>query len=268
MKHRDLLSREWCDIVFEHRNKEYGAYLLRSQTGRRYGLAVCVLFFLILLAVLPIIIYFFMHRPQKINFDGDIKKIVRFDGVRIKEARAVKSVVRQEELADPLAEKQMLSLPKPPAHKEKGEEEASEDLAMLLEKVQENLRDSIKAQEDALLPTAKSLQQTTGVVLDTIPHHPEGLAGFMKWLTQTMVYPPGCLRRKEAGPVVVAFIVEPTGEISNIRILQGDSRDLNNEVLRVLYLMPKWIPARRHGHPVRAQVTLPVEFQLSEEPYS
>ena len=50
MKRNDLFSERWCEILFKHRNKEYGAYELRRETGRRYAFALGVLFLLVFLA--------------------------------------------------------------------------------------------------------------------------------------------------------------------------------------------------------------------------
>jgi protein TonB len=90
----------------------------------------------------------------------------------------------------------------------------------------------------------------------------------MKWLNKYMVYPRICMERKQSGKVIVAFIVEPTGEVTDIRIVDGKIRELNHEVLRVLQTMPKWIPGKRNGKPIRSQVTLPVEFEFDDQPFS
>ena len=268
MKHRDLFSRQWCDLVFEGRNKDYGAYKMRAETGSRYKWAVAGLFVLVSVMVLPALFIFILSRPQKVKFDGDLKKIVHLDGVRIKEARPVKRVAQNKKTADPAAEKIDEVQPEQITSAENEENAHPEELIPLSEKKQTPLKDSLEALNEMKLPPPQPLQQTEGVVLDSIPHHPDGIAGFMKWLHRTMVYPPACLRRKEAGNILVAFIVEPSGEVSDIHILQGASPELNNEVLRVLHMMPKWIPGQRNGYPVRAQVTLPIEFQLSDIPYN
>ena len=85
----------------------------------------------------------------------------------------------------------------------------------------------------------------------------------MRWLEATMVYPPASIRKRQEGTVEVAFIVEPNGSITDPRIIKGASAELNHEALRVLHLMPNWLPARRNGKSIRAQVTLPIEFHLN-----
>ena len=89
MKQKDLFSKEWCDIVFEHRNKNYGAYKLRAEIGHRYKVALLsILFTFIAIALPPIICYIIDHQPrEKVD---PIKKIVRFEGIRIKEARPLR----------------------------------------------------------------------------------------------------------------------------------------------------------------------------------
>lgn len=266
MKRNDLFSERWCEILFKHRNKEYGAYELRRETGRRYAFALGVLFLLVFLAFAPVVVYTCLNKPQKVKVSDPIKHVTRFEGVRIKEARPVRHEERRQVTSAPdateeIQEKTVLS--------DVAVEEKKEDGETELDKLKDISLDSLETLiKEAKLEYAKAEQQTSGIVVDSIPRYPTGLADFMKWLNKYMVYPRICMERKQSGKVIVAFIVEPTGEVTDIRIIDGKIRELNHEVLRVLQTMPKWIPGKRNGKPIRSQVTLPVEFEFDDQPFS
>jgi len=266
MKKNDLFSERWCEILFRHRNKDYGAYELRRETGHRYVYALSGLFFLIILAFTPIVVYTILNKPQKVKVSDPMKHITRFEGVRIKEARPVRREERRQVTSAPDAtqeihEKTLLS--------DVAVEEKKEDGETELDKLKDISLDSLEALiKEAKLEIAKDKQQTSGIVVDSIPQYPTGLADFMKWLNKYMVYPRICLERKQSGKVIISFIVEPTGDVTDIRVVDGKIRELNHEVLRVLQSMPKWIPGKRNGKPIRSQVTLPVEFEFDDQPFS
>ena len=83
MKEKELYSKKWNDLLFEHRNKDYGAYRLRAETGRRYACAVTGLLILVALAFAPIVVMMCLERPRKVNLSNPISKITRFEGIRI-----------------------------------------------------------------------------------------------------------------------------------------------------------------------------------------
>ncbi len=266
MKGTDLFSEKWCKLVFAHRNKDYGAYILRRETGHRYAIAIGILFAIIIIAFAPIIIYSRYNIPHKVKIQDPMKHITRFEGVRIKEARPVRQKLHKQVTTSAEAKKNVTENDIISDHiANELPEDGETDLNKLKEIVTDSLETLLK---EANLELAKNNQQTTGSVVDSIPRYPTGLADFMKWLDKYMVYPRVCTDRKQSGKVVVAFIVESTGAITDIRIIEGDIRELNHEVLRVLRKMPNWIPGKRNGKPIRSQVTLPVEFQFDDEPFS
>lgn len=268
MKGSDLYSKEWCDLLFENRNKEYGAYKLRATTGRRYAIALGALLGLFALCLIPALIAFIISLQPKPKFDDNsIKKIVRFEGIRIKEARPMRRPPRKE--APELIKKDDLQDMKDIDEKENlAEILHPEDGNVDPKKIVDISKDSMETlRKEAHLALAKKEERTEGVIIDSIPRYPGGLASYMKWLNATMVYPQACIRQHREGEVTVAFIVETDGRIVNPHIIHSSDAAFNHEVLRVMHLMPRWIPGQKGGHPIRTQVTLPVSFQLSQDPF-
>lgn len=95
-----------------------------------------------------------------------------------------------------------------------------------------------------------------------LPEYPGGMVEFMKWLTLNLRYPPAALRTKIEGTVMISFIVNKDGSISNIKIEKHAHSLLENEALRVAGMMPKWKPGTDHGKVCRSQVAIPIVFEI------
>lgn len=83
-----------------------------------------------------------------------------------------------------------------------------------------------------------------------------------RWIDEHIQYPQLALENGIHGKVFVTFTVEPDGTITRPRILRDIGGGCGKEVQRVVYLMPRWIPGKLHGEPVRVQFNLPVKFTL------
>ncbi len=86
-----------------------------------------------------------------------------------------------------------------------------------------------------------------------------------KWVYQYLKYPESSLVKGEQGKVMVEFIVEKDGKISNVRVAKGVSDALDAEAVKVIAASPKWKPGRIKGEKVRTMITIPVEFRLEKK---
>lgn len=99
-------------------------------------------------------------------------------------------------------------------------------------------------------------------VVQQLPEYPGGWTSFMQWLTKNLKYPPAAQRQKTEGQVVVTFVVNRDGTLSNIRIAKSAGALLDQEALRVAHLMPKWKPGIDKGEPCRTLMAIPIIFKL------
>ena len=83
----------------------------------------------------------------------------------------------------------------------------------------------------------------------------------MKWLTRNLRYPTSAEEKKIEGKVIVSFIVNKNGSISDIKIIKSLDPDCDSEVLRVMKKMPKWKPGTEKGRPVRSEYVIPIIFK-------
>ncbi len=119
----------------------------------------------------------------------------------------------------------------------------------------------VKSQTD----NAKTEKQkgSVFVVVEEMPKYPGGVDAQVKFLTNNVKFPE--LARKEGvtGKVYVTFVIEKDGSVSNVRVIRGIGSGCDEEAIRVVKAMPKWIPGKQKGKTVRVQFNLPIVFNLN-----
>ncbi|MCR4852812.1 MAG: energy transducer TonB [Prevotella sp.] len=101
-----------------------------------------------------------------------------------------------------------------------------------------------------------------GEMLETMPRFPGGQQALNEFLTTNIKYPDVARKKKIEGNVVIEFVVEKDGSISSPKLLQSVHPVLDAEAMRVVNIMPKWIPANRNGESVSVKYSIPVKFKL------
>ena len=92
-----------------------------------------------------------------------------------------------------------------------------------------------------------------------------GIDECYKWIDNTIHYPEEAIAKKIQGRVFVKFVVEKDGHISQPKVLRSPDKQLSEEALRIVKLMPAWEPAMIEGKPVRSYLTLPIMFKLPKK---
>ena len=114
------------------------------------------------------------------------------------------------------------------------------------------------------IPKAKEEPQEEVVfqVVEEMPQFPGGLSEAMKFLAKNIKYPVEAQQAKIEGRVIVRFVVGRDGSVSNVEVVRGVSPELDAEAVRVVSLMPKWIPGKQRGKAVAVKYTMPIMFRL------
>ena len=86
-----------------------------------------------------------------------------------------------------------------------------------------------------------------------------------KWVYQYLKYPVEAVREGIQGRVMVDFVIEKDGKVTDVRVVKGVSEELDAEAVRVVAASPKWKPGRVNGNRVRTSLTIPVEFKLEKK---
>lgn len=99
-------------------------------------------------------------------------------------------------------------------------------------------------------------------VVEQPPSFPGGQAALLKWLSANTQMPEGSEKLCYQGRIIVGFVVEKDGSVSNAKIIHGNDSALDKEAIRIVMSMPKWTPGRQNGRNVRTKYNVPVNFKL------
>ena len=99
-------------------------------------------------------------------------------------------------------------------------------------------------------------------VVEEMPQYPGGPSALFEYLSQNIKYPSVAEENGVQGRVLVTFVVERDGTITDVRVVKSVDPSLDKEAQRVVNSMPRWIPGKQNGSPVRVKYTVPVTFKL------
>jgi protein TonB len=98
------------------------------------------------------------------------------------------------------------------------------------------------------------------ITVESMPVFPGGEEALNHYLDSTMIYPQLAIENDIQGTVYTTFVIEKDGSVTNVQVLRGIGGGCNEEAIRLIKSMPKWLPGRQSGQPVRVQYSLPVRF--------
>ena len=99
-------------------------------------------------------------------------------------------------------------------------------------------------------------------VVEQMPNFPGGYQKMHEFIEKNLHYPKECAENGIQGRVIIDFVVERSGKLTNIRVVKSVNPALDKEALRIVNLMPKWIPGRQSDKTVRVKYIIPITFQL------
>lgn len=249
------------EIVFEKRNKEYGAYLIRKLYAKRVAIAfiISVLGFLLFVS-LPLIIELIKGRVD------DLKKATTEVTVNLTEPPPVDPaepppppppppppVQQTIKFVPPVVVDKPVEEETPPPQEKLAEETVSTE-------TQEGTKEEIAPPPEVVADPDEGKIFT---IVEEMPQFPGGgEAALMKYLRDNIKYPPIARENGITGTVYVTFIVDKEGKVSDAKVLRGIGAGCDEEALRVINKMPSWKPGRQNGRGVMVQYNLPVRFTL------
>ena len=109
------------------------------------------------------------------------------------------------------------------------------------------------------------VSQTNQKVYDKVeqmPEYPGGMPAMIEFLQTNIKYPEDAVKQKVEGRVMVQFVVETDGSISDVHVAKQVFPSLDAEAIRVVQVMPQWVPGRENGKVVRVKYNLPIVFRM------
>lgn len=268
----DLNSSEWCNIVFEGKNKEYGAYNLRNLSGKRHVRAMIIVLLAFLLALAsPSIVKFVMPKHREAN-------------VQVTNLADIKVMQKPKE-----APKELEKTPPPPKLKSSikftppvikpDDQVKDEDMMKTQQELNQNKVaisvanvkgteggvDVADIQETVKKEVVQEKEEKPFLAVEQMPEFPGGMGELGKFLGKKLKYPSTATEMGIEGTVVLTFVVSKTGAISNIKVIRGIGGGCDEEAIRVVKLMPSWKAGRQNGNAVPVQFTLPIKFSITKD---
>ena len=273
----DLISNEWADLVFQGRNKVYGAYQLRRGTSKRNIVSMIFVAAVAAVAYLGLAAYNSYQEAQKAKFEAemeasllDAKKEAKVE--KKTETPKVEQVQKVEKVKSSIAFT-------PPVIKKDSEVKPEEEM-----KTQDELKETktaigafdvkgndesggtvLKAVEEIATPEPPKQEAEQNKVFDVVeqqPQFPGGMGALNQWLGSNIKYPAMAAENGIEGRVIVQFVVERDGSITDVKVVRGVDPSLDKEASRVVRAMPRWIPGKQNGSAVRVKYNVPVAFRL------
>ena len=277
MEVNKILSADVLDIIFEGRNKDYGAYELRKSYNKRLVVSLATVAALILLLFIGYII-------SNILENNKAKNDVVVQDVQLEE---IKQEEKKEEPPPPPPPKP----PEPPKVEMakftppkivKDEEVKEEEKPPEVEKLEETKIGTMNQEgvkdEGIVAPPADDAGK--GVVeaprkededwdktftkVEIESEYPGGAAAWQRYLNRSLRYPQEAIDNEVQGPVVVQFIVDKEGTVSDVEAISGP-QELRAEAVRVIKKSGKWTPAVQNGRQVKSYKKQPIVFRLETE---
>ena len=277
----DLTSREWRDIVFEGKNKEFGAYKLRESSESRHTKAIVWVFIAvaIILVLLILSVSGVFSKPEEeqivtsttqeiATFEAEEEEIEeeeeeQFQLPEPEEVVAPEEVANQQRVTDLLiVEDEKIEEDKQVKNQEEVLENEAQAGALDITEGTNDLNKMTIKEEVIAAPKVEDEQPMNIAMVEQKPEFNGGEAAMYKWLSDNIVYPTAASEEGVQGRVVVEFVVGKDGSITNVRVVRPRHPALDKEAVRVIKAMPKWIPGRNNGQPVKVTYTLPVTFKL------
>ncbi len=287
----DIFKKEWLDVVFQGRNKEYGAYELRKLAPKATNRGLLVVIGIVVIASFlsvygsklfpkkaveapPAVTEVTLEdleeikppeppeeeplpqepeeKPQQVAMDVPKEDLVRFPEPKVAPAnKVVEEVASQEELKDPNKTPARITLKGSPT----GTSVARGEFGS-------------KKQDGAITGAAKGDPNGNGDeilpfnAIEVQPTPVGGMQAFMSWIASNYEYPAAATENGVNGVVEVSFVVEKDGSLTDINIKRDLKYGTGDAAVRLLKKAKKWKPGIQNGRPVRVAYTLPIRLNL------
>lgn len=277
----DLYDPKWVDMVFAGKNKEYGAYQLRKGTS---GRNIKALLILIIAAALvggflawKVIEQKQAEEQQAYMEAMEFAKLQEQAKKEKKKPEPIKPKVEQKKEIPVARETQKFTAPVIKKDELVKEENQVKQMDQLDDKVavgtenKEGVKDrTVEAVRNDIAvaapppPPAPKPEVANKVfdVVEEMPSFPGGQGALMAFLSSNIKYPVVAQENGVQGRVIVGFVVEKDGSISDVKVMRSVDPSLDREAQRVVKAMPKWKPGKQNGSAVRVKYTVPVVFRL------
>jgi len=243
------------DIAFEGRNKDYGAYFLRKKYNKYLVISgIIATFIFFILVSVPIFLDVF-EKPVSFEMMIPMTEYYSLDPPSDDDLSAVAKALAPEPEVEKIPE--IVDSVKPEEQKKPEIIEPEKDAEV-------TKSDTVSGGGSGDDKAGTGPGEDTGIytTIDVYPRFPGGDQARFYFLRSNIRYPETALKAGIHGVVMLVFVIEPSGEISNVEVAGGIGGGCDEEAVRVIKLMPRWEPGKRSGRAVRVLVRMPIVFKI------
>jgi len=256
----EVTRLNWEDIIFESRNKEYGAYFIRKSYDKNVAKASMIV--MLFLSFVLGVIHVASLRPVEIKTPTSVDKegnwvdpptIIPDPPIKRRDTKAEQAVNR--DLLERVVMHEVEPTPVKPLETTSVRQEET-GTGSPTEGIESGGRDAVTP---VIVDPPKIID-----FAEVMPEYQGGMSAMMKFLQKNLKYPASARRMAIEGTVFVRFVVNSDGDVVNVEVIKGISAVLDNEARHVIASMAKWKPGLQHGAPVNVRMVLPIKFKLEE----
>jgi protein TonB len=255
MKRNDQKVPGFDEIIFENRNKSYGAYNLRKRYKSAVGLSLLV--GVTLFTIPYILVFVFEPEPVIAKSDPGIYVVLKTD-----------NLIHPDKIAQPVPMKSEPVAPKFKYMEPKVVEDTMNLTYMMITDVVKDsvINDIFTENTDSIVyspPVTDEMEEQEPLTfVQEQPVFPGGEEAFLRYIAENTKYPAVAIENNIQGKVFVKFAVSADGSVKRIEILRSLHPLLDEEALRVISTLPTWKPGRQNGKAVPVWFCVPVSFQI------
>lgn len=262
----DLTSLEWRELIFQGKNKEYGAYKMRSESDRRHNVAMMII------AVVAVVGF---SLPRLIEMVKPKERIVNVDVTMLsklnKPAEVKNDVKKAEAVIPPPDLKSSVKFTAPVIKKD---EEVTDDNALKSQEELTNTKGAISLADvkgsetgtvdiaDVKANVTQEVEEKVYTVIEQMPQFPGGETELLSYIGKNLKYPVIAQENGIQGKVIVRFVVTKNGSVDKVEVVRQLDPACDREAMRVIRSLPKFIPGKQNGVNVSVWYTLPITFKL------
>ena len=266
----DLLSKDWADLIFKGKNKNYGAYELRIKSPKRHIIALITVIVLVAIAVsFKALASYIVSRQDKVVVT-EVTQLSQLPPAEVKNNDEIKKV----EAPPPPPLKSSIKFTAPKIEKDENvreEDEIKSQEEIIEAKAAISIAD-VKGNDEENgqdIADLREIAQDVEVVepytaVEEMPQFPGGEKAMYDWLYDHLEYPYSAQERGISGNVWIRFVVSKEGKVERVEVARGIDPACDKEAQRVVASMPDWIPGRQNGRNVPVYYTIRVVYQLKK----
>lgn len=280
----DLTSQQWCDLVFEGRNKEYGAYRNRANKGKFQLRAIIIVLILIVAVVAAILTKSAVESALAKNKTIEDDMVTELQELKKdepkKEEKKKEPELEYEKPLEKVAVKSSIQFTVPKIVEDdkvdntkvlKTQDEVTKNKFAISSQDYDNGGDpnkginidDLKENQQAGGTTVPPKEEVVDNAIVEVPAtYPGGEAALLAFVSKNLVYPAIAQEQELQGTVVLRFKVDVDGSVSAVKVEKSLSKECDQAAAEVVRKLHRFVPAKQQGHPVPVWFRLPIRFRI------